>query len=169
LLLFGLPKLQHSKYRHRLWTVRDAIVDDIIDERLSLSKEAQDLLLRVHLSIKYAPDHTMRSALTSMLLLRGQQIPNVRKSLATAKLPVAERELLTAHYEAMRAATVWHLMHGSPSGWLLHAAARVVPLGLVGSARRVKASETADQELGALPKLYPEATGTLSRDLVLCA
>ncbi len=36
LLFFGLPRLQHSRFRHELWAVRDAIVDDIIDGRLTL-------------------------------------------------------------------------------------------------------------------------------------
>lgn len=36
LLLFGLPRLQHSKFRHQLWAVRDAIVDDIINGRLNV-------------------------------------------------------------------------------------------------------------------------------------
>lgn len=51
LLFFGLPVLQHRKFRHELWAVRDALVDDIIDGRLSLSNEARELLLRLHLAI----------------------------------------------------------------------------------------------------------------------
>lgn len=169
LLLFGLPRLQHSKFRHQLWAVRDAIVDDIINGRLSMSSEVKELLLRLHLAVEYAPEHTLRSGLTSSLLLRDQDVPNLRKSLAKARLPRAERELLLSHYDAMRLATVEHLIKGSPSGRLLWSAARFAPISVVGRKRRVGATETAEKELAVLPPLCPDSQGLSARELAVCS
>jgi hypothetical protein len=170
LLFFGYPQLQHSRFRHELWGIRDALVDDVIDGRLPFTREVKDLLLRLHLAIRYAPDHTMRSALSSMLLMRDQEIPNLRKSLTKARgLDAHQRDLLVAHYDGLARATVHHLVHGSPSGWLLNAAAQLVPVSLVSRKRRVRAVDTAEKELSALPRLYPEGKGLSARELAYCA
>ena len=165
LVLYALPQMQHSRFRHELWDLRDAIVDDLLDDRLAMSREVRELLLRVHLAIKYAPEHTMRSGITSALLLRdAQNVPNLRKTLEGARLPHEERVRLLMHFETLQKSTVHHLLFGSPSGWAAYAAAALMPARREGRVQR-----TAEKELSALPRLYPEANGFSMRELATCA
>ncbi len=172
LIFFGIPQLQHTRFRHQLWAIRDDLVDDVIDERLSMSPEARELLLRLHLAIKYAPQHTMRSGFTSALVLRGTSVPSLRKTLRQSKLPDAQRRRLLELYERMQQATTRHLLIGSPSGWLVSVAVQVVPSSLLERTllRRARPSEVerrAEKELAALPRLYPESLSP--RELASCA
>lgn len=160
LVLFSVPNLQHSRYRHALWDIRDDIVDDVIEGRLTLNKATQELLLRVHLAIRFAPEHTIRSGLTSALLLRGQEIPSLEKILTGKAVPTGEQARLLEHYGALQGATLHHLFFGSPSGWLIVALARLVPRSGL-EQRKVRVEQAAKKELSALPRLYPDARPTL--------
>lgn len=155
LFLFGLPNLQHSRYRHALWDIRDDLVDDLLDGRLAMSKASRELLLRIHLAIRYAPEHTIRSAVTSAILLRGVEITALRKILTSKAVPPDQQKLLLAHYEVLEKATVHHLLWGSPSGWLLVAVAQVLPRSEAQRHRREEVQRRASRELSALPRLYP--------------
>lgn len=165
LVFVALPNLMHSRFRHALWDVRDSIVDDVLDGRLTLNPATRKLLTTVHLAIKFAPDHTMRSGLTSVMLLRGEQIMPLEKVLTSKAVPRDQQPVLIGHYEKMSHATVEHLLWGSPSGWLF--VVLILPWQM--TRQMIKVRTTATTELSALPSLYPDVKpGIVARDLA-CA
>jgi hypothetical protein len=164
LLLVAFPELQHSRFRHALWDVRDAVVDDILDHKLDLNPATRQLLTTAHLAIKYAPEHTMRSGATAMLMLRGEEIVPLETVIKSKAIPAAQQERLLVHYEALQAATVRHLLYGAPSGWLSIVLLTLVPV--VKRNRRTDVEVAAKKELSALPRLYPDTrNGISTRDL----
>src|SRR5664280_2593536 len=72
-VLFLLPGLAQSLYRHRLWTIHDEIVDDLIDERLKPTQRVKFLLAGVDRHVRRAPHISMSDALVMTLAL-GKRI-----------------------------------------------------------------------------------------------
>jgi len=160
LLLVAIPNTMHSRFRHALWDVRDAVVDDVLDGRLELNKATKQLLTTIHLAIMFAPEHTMRSAVMAVSLLKDREIVPLEKVLSSKAVPAQQRPLLLAHYDKVQRATTEHLLFGSPSGWVASLLALV--FGPVRRKEHRRVEKTVKRELSALPSLYPDARPTSS-------
>ena len=74
-LLFQYSNWQHSKFRNRLWNLRDALVDELLDGNIEFSRGARVLLELIETHIRNTRRHTFTDIWIAYLLVRDQEIP----------------------------------------------------------------------------------------------
>lgn len=114
---FHIPNTMHSRYRSKLWEIRDDLVDDLIFSRLHRSAPALALLDVLETTIRYVPRHTITDVGIAALMLRDEDVPGLMDRLLSDEVPPSERVRLTSYLTRFADVSLDHLLWGSPSGW----------------------------------------------------
>lgn len=118
------PRFQRSRYRYKLWALRDELWDGLHDGVIPPSDAAARLLRDLETQIRHAPTYAAVAWLVTYSVLRGdrQAMRWIRrqgaaKAAALASAPAAEH--LESLRTRMNAAAVHHFVWGSSAGVVL--------------------------------------------------
>lgn len=116
-LPFHLTNLVHSKFRSRLWSIRDAIVMDIVRDVLEPRDGTKRLLAAIEANIRVTKRHTFTDARLAVAVLRNKPIPSLRDEILDSDIDPTQRLRLSEYLDRYWDACRDHLIWGSPSGW----------------------------------------------------
>lgn len=123
-----LPYFARSVHRHKLWELRDDIIDAHLDGRLPMQGAVVDLLNVIARTIRAPHRYTMASLVASAAAFPGefrhhmaQTTPErlAEREFEMAGFDGAERALYDKFDRRLMRLTARHLVFGAPSGWLL--------------------------------------------------
>jgi hypothetical protein len=118
-----IPSVQHSHFRHALWSLRDDIMDDIRAGRLPRDERTGMLLALAVVGIHDASKHTLFAAWIGNRRVRHLVPPGVVDDVVLGGDGGRERSVLADYLSRYRTISRRHLYSGAPSGWgywLLH-------------------------------------------------
>lgn len=123
-VLFAVPKNQASRFRYRLWRLRDDIVDAQISGEIEESPEATQLVEAIEAGIESARDLSpLRFLIVFMFMATS---PHLREQLKRHGLP--KIALMPKNYgHSFGRLLLKHLLFGSVSGWIFS----IVLFGLI--------------------------------------
>jgi hypothetical protein len=152
LILTGVPRLARLLFRQRLETIRDDLVDAVLDGRLPREASLQSFIKSLDQVGDQARLLTLPRAIAMYLALVKLRVPNATLGPVDSfgSLESDERRLMH-EFEKRRQSALWsYLTWGSPLGWAM------APL-LVAITRHIHpVGKLADAE-EALPRLTDEA------------
>jgi hypothetical protein len=125
LLPLHIVNLSHSKFRSRLWLLRDDLVDDLIFERLQPRYEAKRLLAIIEAHIHGSGKQTFADVAVAVAIYHDAAMPSLTDELLDEKIPPDERARLTQILDEFLDACRKHLISGSPSGWFAYLSLKV--------------------------------------------
>lgn len=112
--LVAIPRTMASLFRYRLWRLRDALVDDVLFDRIENTPEIEELRGHLETAIRTA-EHLTPGKLAVVAMYHSPR----------AKLELARRSTLLRddHKPSKREAefgrlALRHLLFGSPTGWM---------------------------------------------------
>ena len=118
-LVFHWSKYAYSKFRSQLWELRDDLTDDFLNGTIEWSPEAEKLLRVIETYIREAPRHSFADVRLAILALKNlDQLSSLEDDILGPRLNPTDRQRMAAYLNRLVAATSWHLVAGSPSGWL---------------------------------------------------
>lgn len=122
LLIIGVPNMLCSVFRHRMWRVRDSLVDDVIHKRLPKTKAVTFELEVMHHIIRDAENISIWAAIWRPRP-RPQVANKIEKDITEAieSLDEESRDRLEAYRRQTRLLLGWYLAVGSPLGWCFFA------------------------------------------------
>lgn len=121
-----VPDCATSRFRYRLWQLRDELVDDVRHDEFSNGERARRFVSSFEWAIEQAAD---LSALNLILLHISRPHSDRADPLALDGLDPADAQRLGAYREKFEVAVATKALLGTPSGWI--ALVLVVPIGLV--------------------------------------
>lgn len=119
-VIFVIPWCQRSRYRYRLWQMRDQIVDDVICNKIPSHPAVVELVARIETHIRCVDSFTLASTMTEYIGRRAFELP-VDGSLDVTLLGSTEGAIISRYLSEFNKAKVRHLFVGSPSGWIAFA------------------------------------------------
>jgi hypothetical protein len=144
-----VPSCMQSMFRHRLWRLRDNIVDQIRGDGLAEPGPFRDLVHEVECAIIAAPEVSpFRIGL--LRAVSGNFMRDAKvESFDPENVHPSDRRLAEAYVAEFRAAFFRQLLFGSPSGWILFLLLVVLtlPIALVRSVTRGAAVVTEAKDL----------------------
>jgi hypothetical protein len=114
-LLFVVPSCQVSRFRYRLWGLRDRVVDDLISATLPETPPIEELVYEVELAIRQAPD--IRLVNFALAWKAAKELP-ARERAPLTGLSESQRQLVQGYREELYGDIARHLFRGSPPKWL---------------------------------------------------
>jgi len=126
-----VPSCATSRYRYRLWRLRDALSDDIRHGKFHDREAAKKVLLLVDLAIEDADDLSALNLILFSSVVRGEDLP--RDPLGLDDLKPYDKDCLIERLEEVESALLSKTLFGSVSGWFI--AAILTPFVLVAAIR----------------------------------
>ena len=175
-LIIHLRNLAHSRFRDRLWTIRDELVDGLLSGQIEPSPAASRLLHVIETSIRIVGRHSFIDALIAAIIVRGREIEPLADGVLSDDLRPSDRAKLADLLAAFSKAVTDHLLSGSLSGWLASAAWAVYRVGYRVFRGRLKEERTrhteirkqlTDVEAQVMPELQPARRRTQNTGPVL--
>jgi len=111
-----VPACATSRYRYRLWRLRDALSDDIRHGKFHDEEAAKKVRLLIDLAIEDADDLSALNLVLFQLVLRRSDLP--ADPLGLEELSPYDQECLKERLEEVQAALLSKTLFGSVSGWL---------------------------------------------------
>ncbi|MEU6024358.1 hypothetical protein [Micromonospora sp. NPDC047134] len=118
-LVLQYANWQHSKFRNRLWNLRDGLADELLTGRIEFSPSAAILLDVMETHIRNTRRHTFVDVWIAYHLLRDIKIASISDQLRDDSLRAEDRAILMRYFEEFREVTFSYLKRNSPSGWLV--------------------------------------------------
>jgi hypothetical protein len=115
-VIFFIPSCTASLFRYRVWELRDAIVDDVFDDRLPEDPAVWDVVDRFEAMIVIARHLSMGKLFAFKRALRDAQ---PEPPLSRAALTVDQRKRLSDYEHDLQRALALYLTLGTPTGWAL--------------------------------------------------
>jgi hypothetical protein len=107
-----------STFRHRLWRLRDNVVDQIRGERLVDAEPFRKLVREIECAILAAPE--VSPFRITLLRFASRELRTAKFDyFDPADVDASDRALAEAYVDELRAAFYRQMLFGSPSGWLL--------------------------------------------------
>lgn len=117
-LLLQVSNWAHSRFRNRLWHLRDDLVDDLLSGSIQFSPGSVRLLGIVETHIRNTKRHTFTDVLLAVALAKDLNLTSITEAVTEDTTPEADREALLAYFDRFRVANFHHLLASSPSGWI---------------------------------------------------
>lgn len=114
---YAIMWCQESRFRYRLWHLRDRIVADVLAEDLPAAPAVQHLLEDIEIGIRHTPRIRLSRLLAFGLAHRGLDIPGEGPA-TKGKLTASQRAQLRAYEDELARAYATYLLTGAPVGWL---------------------------------------------------
>lgn len=113
-----VPSYATSRYRYRLWRLRDDLSDDIRRGRFDQEDGPRKVLALIDLAIEDAEDlSALNMILFAWTVVAGQEIPD--DPLELGELSPQDDRLLMERLEAVDSALLAKTLFGSVSGWVI--------------------------------------------------
>lgn len=119
-----VPACATSRYRYRLWRLRDALSDDIRHGKFDDEEAAMKVRLLIDLAIEDADDLSALNLTLFQFVVRRSDLP--ADPLGLGELSPSDEECLKERLEEVQAALLSKTLFGSVSGWL--ATAFLIPV-----------------------------------------
>jgi hypothetical protein len=133
-VIFALiPACLRSLTRHRLWQLRDRVVDELLDGSYEDTEKPMQLVEDAELAIAYLERLSMFNFLVAKLAASGLDLPT-KAPLDLSGLSPSDRERLQVHLSEFQRALSKQVLLRTPSGWIITLA--LLPLVLVITALR---------------------------------
>jgi len=126
-----VPSCATSRYRYRLWRLRDGLSDDIRHGKFHDVEAAKNVRLLIDLAIEDAEDLSALNLLLFGLVVRKSDLPE--DPLGLADLRPHDRDCLNERLTEVQDALLSKTLFGSVSGWFI--TALVSPVVLVAALR----------------------------------
>lgn len=117
-LVLQFKSLAASRFRSKLWQLRDDLMDDLLFGRIAMSDRSRLTLRATEAQIKIAGRHTMIDLLLATAVYRNQELRSLKDEILEAEGPVADRQALIEYVCRLQDASMSHLFRGSVFGWL---------------------------------------------------
>ncbi|WFE32061.1 hypothetical protein [Micromonospora sp. WMMD975] len=161
-LVFQYSNWQHSRYRNRLWNIRDSLVDELLDGNIEFSQGTQALLHVIETHIRNTRRHTFTDVMVAVFLLRNVELPPITDLMLDDAVRPEDRKVLMRYFVDFREANFSYLKRSSPSGWLVGLRLKLNKSRRQPSHDREEHSPALRQqvesaELRAIPELAPPA------------
>jgi hypothetical protein len=164
-LVLQVSNWLHSRFRTRLWNLRDSLVDDLLTGRIQFSSGAIKLLDLIETHIRNAKRHSFSDVMLAVAILRGISLPSITDDMLDEDVPLSDRDALLRYFNDFRSANMGHLLSSSPSGWT---AAALLGLSEEIAGRRPQVAlvdpelrkQVVRVELRAMPELTPAEEAT---------
>lgn len=131
LLVYQVTRMAHSRYRNKLWEIRDDLYDDLRLGRIQRSDGAEIFFNVFERQIRSAGKVSFSDVVLAVKVIGPQQDGMlIDQVLSQVDLP-EDRKAIEGYFLALETATRRYLAWGSPSGWVGSAY-----FGLKGWARR---------------------------------
>ncbi len=117
-VLIEIPSVQHSRFRHQLWALRDDLVDDAIAGRVRQDAAFGMLMALLTSGIADASRHTMMAAALNVKHTRHLVPKRLVDDIVLGGEGGPERALMAGYLDRYRRISKHHLLTGAPSGWL---------------------------------------------------
>ncbi|MEV0003009.1 hypothetical protein AB0H28_12070 [Micromonospora sp. NPDC050980] len=161
-LVLQYSNWQHSRYRNRLWNIRDSLVDELLGENIEFSSGAQVLLHVIETHIRNTRRHTFTDVMVAVFLLRKVELPPITDLMLNHAVRPEDRRVLMRYFIDFREANFSYLKRSSPSGWLIGLRLRINASRRRSNRNREQPSPALRQqvesaELRAIPELAPPA------------
>jgi hypothetical protein len=136
-LTYIVPSCARSRFRYRLWALRDQVMDEIYDGRFEKTDQARKLVAAIELVIRGADQLSLLRVWFANLVVDERDLPeHLRFELD--RLSASDRDRLQRHLRALHWLIIKHVFVGSVSGWIYLLATR--PLHFLRLVRRAIAS-----------------------------
>jgi hypothetical protein len=114
-----VPSCMQSLFRHRLWRLRDGVVDRIRAGDFADAEPFRGLVHEIECAILAAPE--VSPFRIGLLRAVGRDLLRTAKFdyFDPVKVHAADREVADEYYAGFRSAFYRQFLFGSPSGWLL--------------------------------------------------
>jgi hypothetical protein len=113
-----VPSYATSRYRYRLWRLRDDLSDDIRRGKFDQEDGPRKVLAFIDLAIEDAEDlSALNMILFAWTVVAGQDIPD--EPLELGELSPHDDRLLMERLEAVDSALLAKTLFGSVSGWVI--------------------------------------------------
>ncbi|MEV7266419.1 hypothetical protein AB0N38_22955 [Micromonospora aurantiaca] len=161
-LIFQYSNWQHSRYRNRLWNIRDLLVDELLSGNVEFSRGAQVLLHIIETHIRNTRRHTFTDVMVAVFLLRNVELPPITDLMLDDAVRPGDRKVLMKYFIEFREANFSYLKRSSPSGWLIGLRLRLNASRRQPNRDREQPTPALRQqvesvELRAIPELAPPA------------
>lgn len=117
-ILLQIPAVQHSKFRHQLWAIRDDLVDDALAGRVQRDLPFHMLMALLENGIEDAKRHTMLAAFVEVRKAGHLVAPDIVNDIVLSGDAGRVRTRIAEYLERYRVVSRHHLYTGAPSGWL---------------------------------------------------
>lgn len=146
-----VPACATSRYRYRLWRLRDALSDDIRHGKFHDEEAAKKVLLLIDLAIEDADDLSALNLTLFGMVMRRSDFP--RDPLGLSDLRPYDRDCLTERLAEVQDALLSKTLFGSVSGWIVTLV--LSPIVLIAAGRD-----------SGRPKVLQRASNRIRDDLV---
>jgi hypothetical protein len=116
-IILVIPWCQRSRFRYRLWRLRDKVTDDLIRDALPRSDAVIELREQIDDSIRYSRDFTFLNFLLAYTVAEKYSRLAVQRASRDDLRP-EEAERLKQYESQLEEAQTVHLLTGSVSGWV---------------------------------------------------
>ncbi len=114
----SIPSSAASRFRYRLWAMRDELALELLDGTYEDSEQPQRLLHEIEALIRVAPELTLfRMGLMRLGRIGISPLPSYQPIKLEA-LNNSDRQRLAGRMDRVSRAALRYLFTGSPSGWL---------------------------------------------------
>lgn len=159
-----VPACSISLMRHRLWRLRDQLVDEIRQGEYHDAVPAEILTFRAEAVIEHASKISMLNLALLRLSQKGAPELVDRLDLSMKSLSDDDRTRITAHLEEFETALFTRSMFGTPSGWI--ATLVSFPIFLVFFVRGIARALRGRQDGGSFTKLARDRIKAFDPDTV---
>jgi hypothetical protein len=118
-MILQIANWSHSRYRNKLWNLRDSLVDDLIARNIEFGPGAVKLLDLFETHIRNARRHTFSDLYIAVLLLRKVEIPSITEEMLGSDVRSSDQKILREYFERYRRINFSYLLSSSPSGWFV--------------------------------------------------
>jgi hypothetical protein len=116
-VFFVIPWCQQSRYRSRLWLLRDQITDDMINGVLPTDDAVLELRTWIEGHIRYVKDFKLSNFILAIIIRKTSPLPPMNYA-SRADLTPDELALLQSYEARFLRMQTRQLFAGTPFGWL---------------------------------------------------
>ncbi|MEU8818003.1 hypothetical protein [Actinoplanes sp. NPDC048796] len=118
----------HSRHRNELWRIRDSLVDDVLENRISRTPGIDLALKTVETHIRVAGRHSLSDLILAMAVYRGQPVTPIQEEIRRAGVREADAPRLQQYLNSLWATSSANLFRSSIPGLLVLLAGRLIDL-----------------------------------------
>jgi hypothetical protein len=117
-IVYVVPWCKLSQLRYSLWRLRDDIVDDLVDGRLSEHQCVHETVQDIERSLRYSQDFTLLNVFIARWCSQNDRLPRL-VGTHLSELAPEERDRLKSYRKQLFEVEAHYLLYGSLIGRLL--------------------------------------------------
>jgi hypothetical protein len=117
-IIYIVPSSERSRFRYRLWKLRDRVVDEIYDGRFENVEQPKRLVALIELAIYSAEEISWLKVMAARLVKKPPRGLPMRLLVDLRAVSAHDRDLLRPRLNVLYWCVARHVFLGTPSGWL---------------------------------------------------